>query len=66
MVTTGRNEVNEDNLPSFSDSEDYVDDITNEGKKLIRFQAPILKNKCKNIQKMNRAFARTDGQRASS
>lgn len=37
MVVSGRSDigigggVNEDNLPSFSDSEDYIDDISNEG-----------------------------------
>jgi len=30
MVTSGKNDTGEDNLPNFSDPEDYVDDISNE------------------------------------
>ena len=31
MVTGGRTDAGDDNLPSFSDPEDFEDDITNEG-----------------------------------
>lgn len=31
MVTSGKNDQQDENLPNFSDPEDYVDDISNEG-----------------------------------
>ncbi len=31
MTIGGRNEINEDNLPSFSDPEDYEENLSNEG-----------------------------------
>jgi hypothetical protein len=38
MVASGKNDQQDENLPNFSDPEDYVDDISNEGMCFVSYK----------------------------